>query len=85
MITEERDSLRRESENIERERDFYFDKLRRIEEYCQHHPDNEMSSAITAVLFALSHVTFSLLFLLSYEPEWDEKEQEEEADDAAPQ
>ena len=50
---EEKDELRKESENIERERDFYFDKLRRIEEFCQHHEDDPLSKTIMEVLFVI--------------------------------
>ena len=53
LILTEISILRKETESIEQERDFYFAKLQKVEEICQSEPNNPLVKTILDILFAL--------------------------------
>jgi RP/EB family microtubule-associated protein len=78
-LTQSITELKMNTEAVEKERDFYFSKLRDIEILCQQHEDQNMEiiQKIFKILYATDEEGFAANAETSEEPQVDEQPQEE--------
>lgn len=50
-LTQENKNLKEEMDEMYQERDFYYDKLRRIEDFCREHEDEEILQQVLEIVY----------------------------------